>query len=289
MTAPWQKLGFKLKLGLRPRAESQWLPHIDLFGDEAERAAQMNKKAHLFACKHAEVFAALPAARAASAELLKLVTNHICKYHPSPPLPFDPAQHPLEVAASLVPEDMLLLAPRGAADSRNPERILWHLEAAALAFPAHWVLAEKMDQPLQTIHQPVPHYDERLATPVDRFFTAMQIGPISSRLNWSLQIGDQLFTPQRTARQPSTADKDLGTLFLRMENQTLRKLPQSGYVVFTIRTHLLPMKKWQDDRDALQSMLDMMHQMSPATQRYKGVELYAPIICNALRRLGQAI
>jgi hypothetical protein len=36
-------------------------------------------------------------------------------------------------------------------------------------------------------------------------------------------------------------------------------------------------------------MLDMMHQMSPATQRYKGVELYAPIICNALRKLGQAI
>ncbi|MGB1946774.1 MAG: hypothetical protein ACPHTC_07870, partial [Candidatus Puniceispirillaceae bacterium] len=69
MTAPWQKLGFKLKLGLRPRAESQWLPHIDLFGDEAERAAQINEKAHLFACKHAEVFAALPAARAASAEL----------------------------------------------------------------------------------------------------------------------------------------------------------------------------------------------------------------------------
>ena len=74
-----------------------------------------------------------------------------------------------------------------------------------------------------------------------------------------------------------------------MENQTLRKLPHSGYVVFTIRTHLLPMTQWQDDRDALQSMLDMMHQMSPATQRYKGVELYAPVIRDALRRLDRAI
>ena len=289
MTTPWQKLGFKLKLGLRPRAESQWLPHIDLFGDDAERAAQVNQKANLFDDKHAAVFAALPAARAASAELLELVTDHICRYHPSPPPPVDPAQHPLEAAASLLPEDILLLAPRGDADSHNPERILWHLEAAALAFPAHWVLAEKMDQPLQAIHHPVPHFDERLATPVDRFFTAMQVGPISSRLNWSLQIGDQLFTPQRTARQPATADNDLGALFLRMENQTLRKLPDSGYVVFTIRTHLLPMAQWQDDRDALQSMLDIMHQMSPATQRYKGVELYAPIIRDGLRRLDRVI
>ena len=289
MKTPWQKLGFKLKLGLRPRAESQWLPHIDLFGDGAERAVQMNQRANLFADKHAAVFAALPAARAASAELLELITDHICRYHPSPPPPIDPTQHPLEAAARLLPEDLMLLAPRGDADSHNPAQILWHLEAAALAFPAHWVLAEKMDQPLQAIHQPVPHYDERLATPVDRFFTAMQIGPISSRLNWSLQIGDQLFTPQRTARQPLTADNDLGALFLRVENQTLRKLPHSGYVAFTIRTHLLPMKQWQYDCDALQSMLDMMHQMSPATQRYKGVKLYAPVIRDALRRLGRAI
>ena len=289
MTTPWQKLGFKLKLGLRSRAESQWLPHIDLFGNDAERAAQMNERANLFADKHAAVFAALPAARTASAELLELVIDHICRYHPSPPPPIDPAQHPLEAAARLLPEDMLLLAPRGDTESHNPAQILWHLEAAALAFPAHWVLAEKMDQPLQAIHQPVPHYDERLATPVDRFFTAMQIGPISSRLNWSLQIGDQLFTPQRTARHPEIADNDLGALFLRMENQTLRKLPHSGYVVFTIRTHLLPMTQWQDDRDALQSMLDMMHQMSSATQRYKGVELYAPVIRDALRRLDRAI
>ena len=289
MTTPWQKLGFKLKLGLRPRAESQWLPHTDLFGDDAERAVQMNQRAKLFADKHAAVFAALPAARTASAELLELVIDHICKYHPSLPPPIDPAQHPLEAAARLLPEDMLLLAPRGDSDSHNPAQTLWHLEAAALAFPAHWVLAEKMDQPLQAIHQPVPHYDERLATPVDRFFTDMQIGPISSRLNWSLQISDQLFTPQRTERQPVTANNDLGALFLRMENQTLRKLPHSGYVVFTIRTHLLPMTQWQDDRDALQSMLDMMHQMSPATQRYKGVEFYAPVIRDALRRLDRAI
>jgi hypothetical protein len=87
------------------------------------------------------------------------------------------------------------------------------------------------------------------------------------------------------ARPPAAANNDLGTLFLRMENQTLRKLPKTGYVVFTIRTHLVPMTQWQDDQNALQSMLDMMQDMSPATQHYKGVNLYAPVIRDALARL----
>ena len=285
MNTPWQKLGFKLKLGLRPRPESQWLPLTDLFDNKAQRKAQISQKSHLFANKHAEVFAALPTAQVACTELLELVADHIGRHHESPPPPIDVTLHPLEAAARMIPEDLLLLAPHCDESSNDSGKIIWRLEAAALAFPAHWVLSEKMNQPLRAIHQPVPHYDERLAAPVDRFFTAMKIGPISSRLNWSLQISDQLFTPRRASRQPTKTNNDLSTLFLRIENQTLRKLPKTGYVVFTIRTHLVPMTQWQDDRDALESLLDMMQDMSPATQCYKGVNLYAPIILDALTRL----
>ena len=179
----------------------------------------------------------------------------------------------------------MLLAPRRQNNSEDPS---WHLEAAALAFPAHWVLAEKMGHPMQMIHQPVPHYDERLAHPVDRFFTAMKIGPISSRMNWSLQIGRELFTPRRVSRKSPANNDDFHQLFLRVENQTLRKLPNTGYIVFTIRTHMLPMALWQDDRDALQSMSDMMQNMSQATKLYKGVPLYEPLISRALARLDPA-
>ena len=76
--------------------------------------------------------------------------------------------------------------------------------------------------------------------------------------------------------------------FLRIENQTLRKLPDTGCVVFTIRTHMLPMTLWQDDRDALQSLADMMQNMSQATKLYKGVPLYEPLVRRALARLNPA-
>ena len=286
MQAPWQKLGFQMKLGLRPRQESCWLPRENLFDNGTERDEQLRQKRHLFAHNHADIFAAFPSATTASAEMLQMVCDHITSHHHGPPPNIDHTQHPLEAAARLVPEDLLLLAPRS--QNNSEDHPTWHLEAAALAFPAHWVLAEKMGHPMQMIHQPVPHYDERLARPVDRFFNAMKIGPISSRMNWSLQIGRDLFTPRRVSRKAAANNDDFHQLFLRIENQTLRKLPDTGCVVFTIRTHMLPMTLWQDDRDALQSMADMMQDMSPATKLYKGVPLYEPLVRRALARLNPA-
>ena len=285
MQAPWQKLGFQLKLGLRPRQESCWLPRKNLFGNDTERDEQILLKQHLFAYNHADIFAAFPSANAASLELLNMVCEQITAYHHAPQPKLDHTQHPLEAAARLIPEDLLLLAPRHQNNSDDPS---WHLEAAALAFPAHWVLAEKMGRPMQMIHQPVPHYEERLARPVDRFFTTMKIGPISSRMNWSLQIGRDLFTPRRVSRKAASSNHDFHQLFLRIENQTLRKLPNTENVAFTIRTHILPMTLWQDDRDALQSLADMMQNMSPATKLYKGVPLYEPLVRRALARLDRA-
>ena len=282
MQAPWRKLGVQLKLGLRPRQESCWLPRDNLFGNDTERDEQIRQKQHLFAHNHADIFAAFPSASTASAEMLQMVCDHIKSHHHTPKPDIEHSQHPLEAAARLVPEDLLLLAPH---HQNSSDTSTWHLEAAALAFPAHWVLAEKMGQPMQMIHQPVPHYDERLASPVDRFFTAMKIGPISSRMNWSLQVGQDLFTPHRESRKLNSKEDDFHQLFLRMENQTLRKLPNTGYVVFTIRTHMLPMTLWQYDKVALQSMADMMQSMSPATKQYKGVHLYEPMVHRALARL----
>ena len=285
MQAPWKKLGFQLKLGLRPRQESCWLPRENLFGNDTERDEQIRQKQYLFEHNHADIFAAFPSASTASAEMLQMVCAHITSNHRAPLPDIGHTQHPLEAAARLVPEDLLLLAPRRQNNSEDPT---WHLEAAALAFPAHWVLAEKMGQPMQMIHQPVPHYDERLAHPVDRFFTTMKIGPISSRMNWSLQIGRELFTPRRVSRKDPSSNDDFNQLFLRIENQTLRKLSDTGYIVFTIRTHMLPMTLWQYDRDALQSMADMMQKMSPATKLYKGVPFYEPLVRSALARLDSA-
>ena len=283
--APWQRLGFKLKLGLRARSEAEWLPSNDLFGNRAARAKQIALKKRFLAKHHQDVFSAMPNTNVASDEVLEMVRQHLTTYHNNHAhnehthndrmAKSGADLHPLDRAARLVPEDLLLLAPFPEAAADDKTAVKWHLVAASLCFPAHWVLAEKMGKPLAAIHDPVPHYDERLAGPVDRFFDKMTIGPISARMNWSLQIGTDLFTPHRAQRQAAAGDLDNHQLCLRLENQTLRKLPQTGFVLFTIRTHIEPLSRWKHTPNALDDLAKMLNNMSRESQSYKGASLYA--------------
>ena len=288
--APWQRLGFELKLGLRARSEAEWLPSNDLFGNQAARAEQIALKTQLLAKYHQDVFSTMPNTNAAGDEVLTMVRQHLTAYHHDHAhddhthdyhlhddriAPADAGLHPLDRAARLVPEDLLLLAPFADAAKDEATAVKWHLVAASLCFPAHWVLAEKMGKPLAAIHGPVPHYDERLAGPVDRLFDKMTIGPISARMNWSLQIGTDLFTPHRAQRQAAAGDLDNNQLCLRLENQTLRKLPQTGFVLFTIRTHIEPVSRWKHTPNALDDLAKMLNNMSRESQSYKGASLYA--------------
>lgn len=275
---PWQRLGSKFTLGLRARAEADWLPYDDAFGNDDSRAAQLARKAELFEGRRDEVFACDGTSLTACTEVRDMVKAHLQTHHGGRSedaaviLSTASDMHPLEQAARAVPEDLLILAPR----ERGPdaEVLDWALVSAALAFPAHWVLAEKMGRPLAGIHEPVPHYEERLERPMDRFFTAMTVGPISHRWNWSVVTTDQLFTPHRMRRTPLPKNAGLDEIFLRMESQTLRKLPLSGHILFTIRTYVLPLSRWAGQEGAIESLIEMLDGMSSQTRDYKGVHMY---------------
>jgi len=269
---PWRKLGHRFTLGLRSRAEADWLPAADAFGNPDRRARQLAEKAILFDERHDEVFAVTPEGLAASHEVLAMVQAHLQAHHDATQPAPERGMHPLETAARLVPEDLLLLAPRARRD--DADILDWRLVAAALAFPAHWVLADKMGRPLAGIHEPVPHYAEQLETPMDRFFTRMQVGPVSHRWNWSVVTTDQLFTPHRMRRTPLKPDAGLDDIYLRMESQTLRKLATSGQILFTIRTYVEPLRRWATAPGALESLVEMLEQMTPQMRDYKGVGLY---------------
>ena len=111
--APWQRLGFKLKLGLRARSEAEWLPSNDLFGNRAARAEQIALKTQLLAKHHQDVFSAMPNTNAAGDEVLAMVRQHLTAYHHNHAhddhphddrmAPADTGLHPLDRAARLVP------------------------------------------------------------------------------------------------------------------------------------------------------------------------------------------
>ena len=268
---PWQRLGSRFTLGLRACPADQWLAQSDAFGDDSRLTDQLRQKAELLNSCHSDVFAHMAAGDAASAETLRMVEEQLrLQNRPVPTLA--EGLHPLETAARMVPEDLLLLAPRPRHDESGLKD--WVLVAAALAFPAHWVLAEKMGRPLAGIHEPVPHYGEVLETPMDRFFTHMKVGPISHRWNWSVMTSHRLYTPHRSRRTPLARGAGIDEIFIRMESQTLRKLPRTGMILFTIRTYAEPLSRWAAMPGAAASLLETLVGMTPELRDYKGVAMY---------------
>jgi hypothetical protein len=106
---------------------------------------------------------------------------------------------------------------------------------------------DKLGKPLAAVHDPVPFYAERLARPVDRFMHHLKPGRIAVRLNWSVLDDPALFQPSGKWRTVGgagiTSDNAGDRLFLRVERQTLRRLPSSGAVLFGIRVHVYPLAR----------------------------------------------
>ncbi|MER8691260.1 DUF3445 domain-containing protein [Mesorhizobium opportunistum] len=158
-----------------------------------------------------------------------------------PALPSRLADAPLVAASLLVQEDLILMRR----DDNG-----WRLAAGSLCFPSSWSLQEKFGKPLQQIHAPVPGFGPgtRPAELINRMFDGLQ-GQAVERYNWSIQSGDALYHPlsniermdRATNRPTRFPDGDVKAhAFIRVERQTLRKLPASGDILFTVRIHLDP-------------------------------------------------
>jgi hypothetical protein len=214
---PW------VSMGTRPLDDAHWLVVDDGFNDE------LAQKAELLARRHDEVFGALPESHEASTETLEVVQAWMKTHHPDahPRPPVGPDLHPLDHAGRLVQEDLCLMftAPDGSSV----------LGAGSVCFPSHWRLADKLGLPAAQIHAPVPHYETELRDRVDRFLGRLRPGRGVVRRNLSVHNHPNLFAPE-PHESPSSFTDDPAEVWLRSERQTLRRLPRSGAVLFTIKT-----------------------------------------------------
>ncbi|KAJ5159025.1 uncharacterized protein N7500_008676 [Penicillium coprophilum] len=83
------------------------------------------------------------------------------------------------------------------------------------------------------IHLPVPHYEERIANGVDRFWILQCDGKDLWRLD-----GNN-FYPEKGHTLPDEAKRiDIGQSWLRYERQTIKVLPETGAIVFCVRLYM---------------------------------------------------
>ncbi|WP_432200644.1 heme-dependent oxidative N-demethylase family protein [Erythrobacter sp. W53] len=137
----------------------------------------------------------------------------------------------LPEAALTCHEDMCLL-------TRAPDEEHYRLIGAAVAWPSDWTPADKMGLPLRALHTPIAGYEEQLASGVDRFITTLKPGVIYGRCNWFIAPTEAMrwiagANPEDDFAHVSP-DNVGDTLFVRSERQTLRRLPKTGAILFTI-------------------------------------------------------
>ena len=71
-----------------------------------------------------------------------------------------------------------------------------------------------------------------------------------------------------------------------MESQTLRKLPRSGMILFTIRTYAEPLSRWAAMPGAVVSLLELLDGMTPEMRDYKGFAMYEDALRAFVARSG---
>jgi hypothetical protein len=252
------------------------VPEAEWFEIDRLYLAEMAEKRRLLDGLRGEVFAALPVSDAARAEALELIVAALTRHHPDwfsrdgavvrnalTGERWDVGEvDPLDLAGRLVQEDLCLIQ-NGA------------FTAASLCFPSRWRLLDKVGKPLSEVHAPVPFYGDRLARPVDRFMRHLKAGHIASRLNWSLLDDPALFQPGGKWRVDGRSDITVANagsrVFLRVERQTLRRLPVSDAVLFGIRVHVYPLERVIDGAERAVRLAQAVRALPAEVQHYKSL------------------
>lgn len=132
-------------------------------------------------------------------------------------------------------EDMCLL-------TRRVDEGVYRLIGAAVAWPTDWHPKDKMGLPLAAMHAPIQGYAQQLASGVDHFMAKLKPGRIFGRCNWFITSTPEMRWIADSAPEIAfghvTADNAGDTLFIRSERQTLRRLPESGAILFTIGVYV---------------------------------------------------
>jgi dimethylamine monooxygenase subunit A len=215
-------------------------------------------KERLLATAHNEVSVALPGAATAVDEAAQMVARVAGRL-------LEHGRPPLEAAALLVPDDLVVLVRSGGA---------WRLAAGVVCFPSHWSLPTKLGLPVTEVHSPVPHYADELSGRVQRFLHGLSADRPVWRRNWTVHASAELHAPYPVATNgPITPQEH----WLRSERQVLAALPLSGGILFTIGTQQVPLAVLSERPDVASRLATALRSTPPdlASYRFGGLDIDA--------------
>jgi len=191
---------------------------------------------------------------------------------------------PLDWVGRQIQEDLLLLSGSDAT-----------LVAGQLCFGNDWSLNEKIGLPFWDIHAPITPIVEPMMRAAQKLMERLPVGRPVWRLNWSIKATDQLDMTsrhsadlaQRLARKlPQLIAGAIGDqLFIRIERQTLTRLPQSQAILFGVHTYQNRLDYELEQRpDAAQCLLNVLTTAPPALLDYKSITPFLLPLVDYLNR-----
>ena len=251
-----------VKVGLEPIKESDWLEIDDLFNSEIEL------KKELYNSHFNDIHQEVKESFESQVELLTVLKSHLEQYHPDHKITSVAESLPLKSASLMVQEDLVLMLPRGEE---------YFLGAASLCAPSNWSLQEKFKSSLIGLHLHVPTYEKKIGSRVNNLFNNLPRERIFQRFNWSVYEDSKLFQPARSKsrieRSKTITEDNAGDrLFIRVERQTIRRLPQTGAIVFTIRVHVNPLLSIKKDLSLLTDFNQALENLTADMKRYNSID-----------------
>ncbi|MGH2388769.1 MAG: heme-dependent oxidative N-demethylase family protein, partial [Chloroflexota bacterium] len=181
----------------------------------------------------------------------------------------DPACRPLDWLARQVQEDLILM--RGDAERGTP------MAAGSLCFGASWCLDDKLGKSFLGIHDEVPQFAARIGRPADLVMQRLKEGRPVGGLNWSIATTPMRNMAPRLAhlvvptRRGITGVNAGERCFLRLEWQTLSRLPRTKGILFTIHTTIRPLAEVIADPERLRLLTGAVKGLPRPTLEYKGM------------------
>ncbi|KAJ6137499.1 hypothetical protein N7471_003985 [Penicillium samsonianum] len=287
---------YYITLGLRSMKWDEWIEldnhYLKYHADKARRIEERGSK-----CCHTA-----PEAMDAAIELLEELCAYLPERYPSMftktttgitnkvtnetfnitqrPLPEDP----MATAARLVQDDLALMIERPDGE--------YYLLAGAILLAGFWRLSDKFGMRLSEIHTSgdVPQFKSKLEKGMMNFFRRLRPEEPVLRNNYFIQVDDNLPWSDSIGSEDAetvswnTAEKNraIENHFFRSERQSLRRLPRSGAVVFTIRTYFEPVIDIVQEPYVPGRLADAVRSWGDDVGRYKGKEKYQDVLLEFL-------
>jgi hypothetical protein len=193
-------------------------------------------------------------------------------------------EDPMQLSARLIQDDLAIMFEK--------EDGQYYLLAGAILLAGFWRLEDKWAMPLSEIHTSgdVPGFKQKLEKGMMNFFRRVKPdGPVL-RNNYFLQVDDDLAWSHSIGSEDSdgigwfTAEKNRAIQhhYFRSERQSLRRLPRSGGVVFTIRTYFHPITEIAEEDYVPGRLASAVRSWGDDVSKYKGRERYGEVLLEYL-------